>query len=92
VRGADRAVIAQGSAAPVLVGTDVPVDVWGAEPVHVCFGPSPAASDLDPRVRAAVDALLHEDVPTRVAARALAELTGWSRRAAYDYLLERGRS
>jgi hypothetical protein len=91
VRGAERAVIVQGSAAPVLVGTDVPVDLWGAEPAHVCFGPGPAASELDPRVRAAVDALLQEDVPTRVAARALAELSGWSRRAAYDYLLERGR-
>lgn len=92
VRDAERAVIVQGSAAPVLVGTDVPVDVLGAEPAHVCFGPGGTASGLDPRVRAAVDALLDEDVPTRVAARALAELTGWTRRAAYDYLLERGRT
>lgn len=91
VRGAERAVIVQGSAAPVLVSTDVPVDLMGAEPAHVCFGPGPATADLDPRVRAATDALLDEHVPTRAAARALAELTGWSRRAAYDYLVERGR-
>ena len=91
IRTAERAVIVQGSAAPVLVGTDVPVDVLGAAPAHVCFGPGQSASDLDPRVRAAIDALLDEDVPTRAAARVLAELTGWPRRAAYDYLLARGR-
>jgi hypothetical protein len=80
----------QGNAAPVLVGTDVPVELWGAEPAYVCFGPEPGRSELDPRVRAAVETLVEEAVPTRVAARALAELTGWSRRAAYEYLLERG--
>jgi hypothetical protein len=90
VRGAERAVVVQGNAAPVLVGTDVPVELWGAEPAYVCFGPEPGRSELDPRVRAAVETLLEEAVPTRVAARALAELTGWSRRAAYEYLLERG--
>lgn len=91
LRGAEQAVVVQGSAAPVLVGTDVPVDLMGSEPAHICFGPGPGTSELDPRVRAAVDALLDEDVPTRAAARALAELTGWSRRAAYDYLLARSR-
>lgn len=91
LRGAERAVIVQGSAAPVLVSTDDPVDVIGAERAYVCVGPRAGATELDPRVRAAVDALLDEDVPTRVTARALAELTGWSRRAAYDYLLARGR-
>lgn len=91
IRGAERAVVVQGNAAPVLVATDVPVDVLGAEPAHVCLGPGAGPVGLDPRVRAAVDALLDEDVPTRVAARALAELTGWSRRTAYDHLLQRGR-
>jgi len=89
IRGADRAALVQGSAAPVLVATDVPVELWGAEPAHLCFGPVAGGSELDPRVRAAVDVLVDEDVPTKVTARALAELTGWSRRAAYDYLLNR---
>ena len=87
VRGAERAVVVQGSTAPVLVGTDVPVELWGADPAHVCFGPAAGTEQIEPRVRAAVGALLDADVPTRVAARALAELTGWSRRAAYDYVL-----
>jgi hypothetical protein len=91
IRNADRAVVAQGSAAPVLVSTDVPVELPGGEPAQVCFGPAPTTTQLDPRVRAALDALLDENVPTRAAARALAELTGWSRRTAYDYLLDRGR-
>ncbi|MDT4941863.1 MAG: hypothetical protein QOJ34_1952 [Pseudonocardiales bacterium] len=89
IRGAERAVLVQGSAAPVLVATDVPVDVWGAEPVQLCFGPGAGDGELDPRVQAAVGALLDEGVPTRAAARALAELTGWSRRTAYDYVLNR---
>jgi hypothetical protein len=89
IRGAEQAVVVQGSAAPVHVATDVPVELWGAEPAHLCFGPRTGTSELDPRVRAALDSLLDADVPTRVAARALADLTGWSRRAAYDYLLAR---
>jgi hypothetical protein len=89
VRGAERAVVVQGSAAPVLVGTDVPVELHGAEPAHVCVGPAGGQPELHPRVSAAVDALLVEGVSTRVAARALAELSGWSRRTAYDYLLAR---
>jgi len=92
VRGAASAVMVQGSAAPVRVATDLPVDLWGADPVHLCFDHVALDDALDPRVRAALDALLDEKVPTRPAARALAELTGWSRRAAYDYVLDRGRT
>lgn len=92
VRGAATAVLVQGSAAPVRVPTDVPVDLWGGEPVQLCFDNGRSAGkSLEPRVRAAVDALLEEKVPTRAAARALAELTGWPRRRAYDYLLDLGR-
>jgi hypothetical protein len=88
IRAARRAVLVQGSAAPVRVGTDVPVDVAGPEPVWLCFGPGNGDPGPDPRVRAAVDALVEEGVPTRAAARVVAELTGWSRRVAYDYVLD----
>jgi hypothetical protein len=70
------------------VGTDVPVDVAGAEPVWLCFGPGNGDPGPDPRIRAAVGALVEEGVPTRAAARVVAELTGWSRRVAYDYVLD----
>jgi hypothetical protein len=88
--GVEQAVLVQGSAPPVRVATDVPVELWGGEPVQICFG---AGGDggLDPRVRAAVDALVEEQVPTRAAARVLAELTGWPRRTAYEYLLGRAK-
>lgn len=89
---AERAVLVQGAAPPVLVATDVPVELWGSEPVQVCFGPGAADQELGPRVRAAVAALLDEQVPTRAAARVLAELTGWPRRSAYEYLLEQPKS
>lgn len=83
----EQAVLVQGAAPPVRVATDVPVDLWGSDSVHVCFGPAAADGGLDARAQAAVAALLAERVPTRAAARVVAELTGWSRRAAYEYLL-----
>jgi hypothetical protein len=92
IRAARVAVLVQGSAAPVRVATDVPVDVAGAEPVQLCFGPTEVDAGPDPRILAAIEALRADDVPTRTVARALAALTGWPRRDAYDYLLRREQS
>ena len=85
---AEQAVLVRGAAAPVRVTTDVPVELWGSDPVQVCFGPRVAYDGLDGRAQAAVSALLAEQVPTRAAARVLAELTGWPRRTAYEYVVE----
>jgi len=58
--------------------------VPGREHVHLCLDPSGESTALDPAVRVAVEGLLADGVPTRTAANALAALTGWERRRAYD--------
>jgi hypothetical protein len=80
-------VVAQDDADPVLVAVDEPGEFPGARRLFVCPGPGPG--DLDPAVRAALDGLIADGVPTRVAARALAALTGWPQRRAYDAVLAR---
>ncbi len=87
IRGSRDAVVVQDDADPVLVPTDAPGEFPGADRLFVCPGPGPG--DLDPAVRAAVDGLIGDGVPTRVAARALAVLTGWPQRQAYDAVLAR---
>lgn len=71
-----------------------PVRFAGAPPelasradVAVCLAPAPAGEAIDPAVRAAVDELVRAGTPTRTVARALAALTGWDRRRAYDAVL-----
>lgn len=61
---------------------DLPAEL----PVGVCV-PAAADAGLDPRVRAAVESLLADGVPTKTAARALRALTGWEQRRAYDTVL-----
>ncbi len=87
LRGTSGAVVVQGSAPPVHVQTDAPVELWSRERVHLCLDPAPESTALDPRVRLAVDGLLADGVPTKAAARALAALTGWDRRLAYETVL-----
>ncbi len=87
LRGSRRAVVVQDDADPVLVPVDDPGEFPGADRLFVCPGPGPG--DLDPAVRTAVDGLIADGVPTRVAARALAALTGWPQRQAYDAVLAR---
>jgi hypothetical protein len=59
----------------------------GREPVHLCFDAASESTALDPAVEVAVRGLLAEGVPTKSAANALAALTGWERRRAYDVVL-----
>ena len=76
------ATLVQPHCAPV---TD-PALLASHDPVAVCLHASDAGS-LDPTARRVVEGLLADGVPTRTAARALAELTGWPHRRAYDTVL-----
>ncbi|HEU5265600.1 MAG TPA: hypothetical protein VFU35_02825, partial [Jatrophihabitans sp.] len=64
---------------------DDPSEFAGAGRLFVCLGPG--GDELDPAVQTAVDQLLADGVSTRSAARALAALTGWPQRRAYDTVL-----
>ena len=86
-RGTGYAVLVQGSAPPIRVRQGEPVDLASNEAVHVCFDAAQPSTALDPPVRRAIESLLADGVPTKAAANALAELTGWPRRRAYEYLL-----
>jgi hypothetical protein len=81
-RGVDGAVLAQPAAPPVRVSAADPAEISGT--VYCCLDAAGASDAVDPPVRAAVDALLADGVSTRTAAKALAALTGWERRRAYD--------
>lgn len=89
IRGPAVAVLARALAPPVRVEPGEYPELPGKDRVHLCFavdadnsGPAP-----DPAVRAAIDGLLAEGVPTKAAARALATLSGWDRRRAYEAVL-----
>jgi hypothetical protein len=87
-RGQGRASVAQ-DFGPVLAAAPDAIPAPAThDDVHVCLHPAPPGDDLDPRVRSALAALVEDGVPTRTTARALAELTGWPRRRAYDAALE----
>jgi hypothetical protein len=60
----------------------------GRGTVHLCFDAAAESTALDPTVRVAIRGLLDDGVGTRPAAAALATLTGWERRRAYDTVLE----
>jgi hypothetical protein len=88
LRGDAPVVIAQQYAQPVRLQPGEPAVTAGQGVVHVCVEPPVESGDaLDPGVLAAIRALLADGVATRTAARALAELTGWPRRRAYDAVL-----
>ncbi|SHG15935.1 hypothetical protein SAMN05443575_1537 [Jatrophihabitans endophyticus] len=88
VRGSGEATVAQDFGRPRPAAPDSIPDLAGAERVHCCLHPVPAADALDPTVRAAVEALLADGVGTRTAARALTALTGWERRRAYAAVVD----
>ena len=87
-RGSAGALLVQPHAPPLRVHAGTPVELPSREEVYLCLDPAPEPRTLDPRVRAAIDALLAEGVPTKAAANALAELTGMPRRRAYALLLD----
>jgi hypothetical protein len=82
-------VLTQQFAPPIRLRAGERVSLPTADVTYCCFAPSPARDQhLDPAVANAIRALLDDGVPTRAAARALAELTGIGRRAAYDRVLD----
>lgn len=88
LRGSESAVLAQRHTDPVRAPAAViPGLLTSSEGVFVCLDASTESNALDPAVCAAVDALLADGVPTRAVAKALAALTGWDRRRAYDAVL-----
>ncbi|WP_375490963.1 DUF371 domain-containing protein [uncultured Jatrophihabitans sp.] len=88
LRGTRDCVLVQQYAQPVRTTTVAPCALPAKDTVYCCLEPlTGEEATLDPAARAAVTALLTDGVPTRTAARALAELTGWPRRDAYDAVL-----
>jgi hypothetical protein len=86
LRGTGRAVAVAPDERPrrLDAGTELP----GRDLVFLCFDAITESTALDPRIRAAVDGLLADGVATKTAANALAALTGWERRRAYETVLE----
>lgn len=88
VRGSPGAVLVHPNTAPVRIDVAAFDGAAAAKRTgYLCLDAAAAATALDPRVRAAVGALLADGVSTRTAANALAALTGWDRRRAYAAVL-----
>jgi hypothetical protein len=83
-RGSTQGVLVQPHAAPVRIDAG---QLPAKGSAFLCFDAVLRESALDPRVRAAIDGLVADGVPTKTAAAALAALTGWERRRAYDAVL-----
>lgn len=88
LRGGADAVIAQEDAPPLRVRGGALPELPSQGTVYVCLDARDDEVALDPAVRAAIAGLVADGVPTKTAARALAELTGWTRRRAYEFLLD----
>jgi hypothetical protein len=86
IRGSSAAVVVAEYAPPQRVDADS--ELLGKGPVHVCLDAAVEGTALDPTVRAVVDSLLADGTPTKSVANALAILTGWDRRRAYDAVLD----
>jgi hypothetical protein len=86
-RGTSGATIAQDYTPPQRVTAGEPVELPSRDPVHICFDAAEPSDSIEPAVRAAIDGLLAAGVTTKTAANALAALTGWDRRRAYDAVL-----
>lgn len=87
LRGNGGAVVAQQYAAPQRA-TDGRVPALPTrDTVFCCLDGSSEDTALDPAVGAAIAGLVGDGVSTRTAARALAELSGWPSKRAYDYVL-----
>ena len=89
IRGPGIATVVQPYAPPIRVEPGEQPQLPSRDPVHVCLTDAAETVGPDPAVWAAVDALLADGVPTKSAAKALAALTGWDRRRAYDAVLAR---
>lgn len=83
-RGSTQGVLVQPHSAPVRIDVDHAPQTGT---VYLCFDAAQGEAALDPRVRAAVVSLIANGVATKAAAAALAALTGWDRRRAYDAVL-----
>ncbi|WP_375497861.1 DUF371 domain-containing protein [uncultured Jatrophihabitans sp.] len=84
IRGNAAGMVAQEYVHPVRTEGGAVPELPSSADVAVCFDAGGPDDALDPAVRAAVDALVADGVATRTAAKALAALTGWDRRRAYD--------
>lgn len=79
---------------PPGIRLDSPAQLPTHGTVVICLEPAgtePAGTEpttFDPAVRAMLASLLADQIPTRTAARALAELTGWPHRQAYQAVLD----
>lgn len=87
--------LTQQYAPPLRVRAGDPAELPTEDVTYCCFAPAPDAGEraidnADPAVTAAIRGLLADGVTTRTAASALAELTGMSRRAAYERVLQLG--
>ncbi len=89
IRGPRAVTIVQPYAAPVRFQAGAHPTLPSKDPVVVCFDADSTEAALDPRIQAALDGLLADGVPTKAAANALAALTGWDRRRAYDLVVSR---
>jgi hypothetical protein len=89
IRGPRGAVVVQPYAPPLRVDAGIRPVLPSKDPVVVCTDADRGEAALDPRIQAALDGLLADNVPTKTAANALATLTGWDRRRAYDLVLAR---
>jgi hypothetical protein len=91
-RGTHGATIAQSYTPPQRVTVDEPIELPSRDVVYICFGAAEPGDAIDPTVRGVIDGLLAAGVATKATADALATLTGWDRRRAYDTVLSwRGR-
>jgi hypothetical protein len=89
IRGPMAAVVARRDEPPVRIEAGALPELAGKDAVHVCLVPGHADDSLDPAVMPAIDGLLADGVATKAAANALAALTGWDRRRAYDAVVAR---
>lgn len=87
LRGSSRCVVAQQFGPMQRADADTVPELFGRDPVFVCFAAFSDAAALDPAVRSTVHGLLLAGVPSKTAAAALARLTGMPRREAYDAVL-----
>lgn len=87
LRGTGTGTAVQPYAPPVRVAAAEPTRLASNDDVYLCLDAAPLTTALDPAVRAAVENLLADGVATRTVAKALAALTGWDRRRAYNTVL-----
>jgi hypothetical protein len=88
-RGPIGAVLVQEYAPPLRIESGSSPELPNRSPVHICFDAAGESTSLDPAVWAAIDGLLADGVATKAVAKALAALSGWDRRRAYEAIVAR---